>query len=90
MGLVGLWVWLGILGRQTAGNPTGIPNGGMLNWGCQKGREPPMSDYAYAQRVATLKRRKADLYAALSNLTPDEMTAYGAYRKAMMSGEVSA
>lgn len=54
------------------------------------GLEPPMSDYAYAQRVANLKRRKADLYAALSNLTPDEMTAYGAYRKAMMSGEVTA
>ena len=45
-----------------------------------------MSDYQYAQRVAALRHRKAELFAAIDALTADEMEAFGIYRTTILKG----
>lgn len=42
-----------------------------------------LSDHQYAQRVTALRERKAELFAAIDALTPEELAAFGAYRKAV-------
>lgn len=42
-----------------------------------------MSDHQYGQRVTALRERKAKLFAAIDALTPEELAAFGDYRKAV-------
>lgn len=40
-----------------------------------------LSDYQHEQRIKALRARKAELFAAIDALTPEELVAFGVYRE---------